>query len=56
MLDAAHQRLGGLIVLIWDNLGGHTSALMRRLITTRTWLPVYQLPSYAPNLNPVESV
>lgn len=56
LLDAAHQQLGGPIVLIWDNLGGHTSALMRRLTATRTWLRVYQLPSYAPELNPVESV
>ena len=29
---------------------------MRRLVATRTWLRVYQLPSYAPELNPVESV
>lgn len=56
LLDAAHQQLGGPIVLVWDNLGGHTSALMRRLVATRTWLRVYQLPSYAPELNPVESV
>jgi len=56
LLDAAHQQLGGPIVLVWDNLGGHTSALMRRLVGTRKWLRVYQLPSYAPELNPVESV
>lgn len=56
LLDAAHQQLGGPIVLVWDNLGGHTSALMRRLLATRKWLRVYQLPSYAPELNPVESV
>lgn len=56
LLDAAHQHLGGPIVLVWDNLGGHTSALMRRLVSARKWLRVYQLPSYAPELNPVESV
>ncbi|MGC7102629.1 transposase [Amycolatopsis lurida] len=56
LLDAAHQQLGGPIVLVQDNLGGHTSALMRRLVTTRQWLRVYQLPSCAPDLNPVESV
>ena len=56
LLDAAHQQLGGPIVLIWDNLGGHTSARMRHLAAARTWLRVYQLPSYAPDLNPVESV
>jgi putative transposase len=26
------------------------------LVATRDWLGVYQLPSYAPELNPVESV
>lgn len=56
LLDAAHQQLGGPIVLVWDNLGGHTSTAMRRLIANRPWLRVYQLPSYAPELNPVESV
>jgi putative transposase len=56
LLDAAHQQLRGPIVLVWDNLGGHTSVLMRRLVTARRWLRVYQLPSYAPELNPVESV
>lgn len=36
LLDAAHQQLGGPIVLVWDNLGGHTSALMRTLTASRT--------------------
>jgi len=55
-LDAAHRRLGGPIVLVWDNLNTHTSAVMRRLTATREWLTVYQLPSYAPEFNPVEAV
>ena len=54
LLDAAHQQLGGPIVLVWDNLGGHISAAMRRLIATRPWLRIYQLPAYAPELNPAE--
>jgi DDE superfamily endonuclease len=56
LLDAAHQQLTGPIVLVWDNLQGHVSAAMRKLIATRPWLRVYTLPSYAPELNPVESV
>lgn len=32
LLDAAHQQLGGPIVLVWDNLHGHVSAAMRVLI------------------------
>ena len=56
LLDAAHQQLGGPIVLVWDNLHGHRSAAMRALIATRPWLRVYQLPSYAPELNPAEGI
>ncbi len=55
-LDAAHQQLGGPLVLVWDNLNTHTSRAMRDLITAREWLTVYQLPSYASELNPVEPV
>ncbi|WP_203968025.1 hypothetical protein [Sphaerisporangium melleum] len=33
--DAAHQQLGGPIVVVWDNLNTHTSAEMRRLIAAR---------------------
>lgn len=29
---------------------------MRRYIAERDWLTVYQLPSYAPDLNPVEGI
>jgi DDE superfamily endonuclease len=56
LLDAAHQQLGGPIVLVWDNLNTHVSAAMQELIAARLWLTVYQLPAYAPELNPVEGV
>jgi DDE superfamily endonuclease len=56
LVDAAHQQLGGPIVVVWDNLNVHISAVMQRLITTRPWLTVFQLPAYAPELNPVEGV
>jgi transposase len=56
LLDAAHQQLAGPIVLIWDNLPTHLSRAMRQLIAARSWLTVYQLPAYAPELNPVEGV
>jgi hypothetical protein len=56
LLDAAHQQLGGPIVVIWDNLNTHRSAAMRELIATRDWLRVIRLPAYAPELNPVEQV
>jgi hypothetical protein len=55
-LDRVHQQLGGPVVLVWDGLNTHTSRAMRELIAARTWLTVFQLPAYAPELNPVEAV
>ena len=40
----------------WDNLNTHVSRTMTDLIAARDWLTVYQLPQYASELNPVESV
>ena len=56
LLDAAHQQLGGPIVLVWDGLPAHKSAKMRAWIASRRWLRVYQLPGYAPELNPTENI
>jgi len=56
LLDGAHQQLAGPIVLVWDNLPTHTSRAMRQLIAARSWLTVFQLPAYAPELNPVEGI
>ncbi|WP_165969718.1 transposase [Nonomuraea terrae] len=56
LFDAAHQQLGGPLVVIWDNLNTHVSAAMRELVERRAWLTVIQLPAYAPELNPVEGV
>jgi hypothetical protein len=55
-LDAAHQQLHGPVIVVWDGLNTHTSRAMRELIAARTWLTVFQLPAYAPELNPVEPV
>ncbi len=56
LLDTAYQQLHAPIVLVWDGLNAHKSARMRALVAARPWLRVYQLPSYAPELNPVEKV
>jgi putative transposase len=56
LLDAAHQQLGGPIVLAWDGLPAHKSAKTRAVIAARPWLRVYQLPGYAPELNPTENI
>ncbi|MEU9979596.1 IS630 family transposase [Streptomyces sp. NPDC051014] len=56
LIQTAHQQLGGPIVLVWDNLNTHLTAGMRRYIAERDWLTVFQLPPYATDLNPVESI
>jgi hypothetical protein len=56
LLDAAHQQLQAPIVLVWDGLSAHKSPPIRAAVAARPWLRVYQLPSYAPELNPVEKV
>jgi putative transposase len=56
LLDAAHQQLGGPLVVVWDNLNTHVSAAMKELVMARDWLTVIQLPPYAHELNPVELV
>jgi hypothetical protein len=56
LLDAAHQQLGGPIVLVWDGLNTHGSTVMKRLVAARPWLHVFRLPAYAPELNPVEAL
>ena len=55
LITAAHQQLHAPLILCWDNLNTHISAQMRTLLHAhREWLTVVQLPSYAPDLNPVE--
>jgi DDE superfamily endonuclease len=54
LLDAAHQQLGGPLVVVWDNLTTHVTDTMADLIAARDWLTVYRLPPYAHELNPVE--
>lgn len=56
LLDSVHQQLRAPIILVWDRLNTHVSAVMRELIAARAWLQVVLLPSYAPDLNPVEAV
>ena len=57
LLIAAHRQLpGGVIVLVWDNLNVHLHAELRAFTSAQEWLRVFQLPSYAPDLNPVEGI
>ncbi|MFI1801993.1 transposase, partial [Streptomyces sp. NPDC020379] len=56
LLTAAHHQLQGPLVLVWDNLNVHLDARLRAFITSRDWITSFQLPSYAPDLNPVEGI
>jgi transposase len=56
LLIAAHQQLGAPLVLIWDNLNVHRDKRLRSFIDGHDWITSFQLPSYAPDLNPVEGI
>ena len=57
LLDNAHQQPGEPIALVWDGLlPAHRPPRMRALVAARPWLRVYQLPDYAPELNPTENI
>ena len=55
LITAAHQQLHAPLILCWDNLNTHISGVMRTMLQPhRECLTVVQMPSYAPDLNPVE--
>ncbi|MEU1182865.1 transposase [Streptomyces sp. NPDC005820] len=57
LLIRARVQLGGPIVLVWDNVRLHLTKSLRELIETNAdWLTVFQLPTYAPDLNPQEGI
>jgi hypothetical protein len=57
-LEGLRRFLGGQkATLVWDGLPAHRSLAMRTwLRRQRSWLVVEPLPSYAPDLNPVEAL
>jgi putative transposase len=55
LIAAAHKELKAPVILIWDRLNTHVSAVMRSFITSHpSWLSEVRLPAYAPELNPAE--
>jgi DDE superfamily endonuclease len=55
LITAAHQELQAPVILIWDRLNTHVSAVMRTFIQAHPgWLTEVRLPAYAPELNPAE--
>ncbi|MFC8720627.1 transposase [Kitasatospora sp. NPDC057198] len=57
LLVRVHAQLGGPIVLVWDNLRLHLAKPLPAFIEANShWLTVFQLPTYAPDLNPQEGI
>jgi hypothetical protein len=57
LIAAAHHQVQAPLIVIWDNLNTHVSAVMREFTGAHPdWLTVIQLPAYAPDLNPCEGV
>ncbi|WP_370146524.1 transposase [Kitasatospora sp. GAS206B] len=56
LLIRAHIQLGGPIVLVWDNCEHLVEPLREFIADHADWLTVFQLPSYAPDLNPQEGI
>jgi transposase len=57
VLDGLGRQLQGQpVTVIWDNLGAHHAGDLHAWAATQPWLEVEYLPSYAPELDPVEGL
>jgi hypothetical protein len=57
LIVATHQHLGAPLVWCWDNLNVHLAGQLADFAAEHAdWLRIVQLPTYAPELNPVEGV
>ncbi|MFE4922322.1 transposase [Streptomyces sp. NPDC056661] len=57
LIIRAHIQLAAPIVLVWDSLRLHLTTGMKDFIAANAdWLTVFQLPTYAPDLNPTEGI
>ena len=55
LIAAAHSQLHAPLILVWDNLNTHISAVMGRFVSSHPdWLTEVRLPAYAPELNAAE--
>ena len=55
LIAAAHGKLHAPVILIWDNLNTHISAVMGTFVSSHPdWLTEVRLPAYAPELNAAE--
>jgi len=56
-LQTLVRHLPGPLLLLWDRLPGHRSRLVQDYIASlQGWIHQEYLPSYAPELNPVEFI
>ena len=49
-----HRQLGRELIVVWDRWNVHRSAATK--LSKFDWLQIEYLPSYAPELNPVEAM
>nr|WP_236060145.1 transposase [Actinacidiphila acididurans] len=57
LIIRARAQLGGPVVLVWDNVRLRLTRPLREFIEASSgWLTVFQLPTYAPDLNPQEGI
>ncbi|WP_420824026.1 MULTISPECIES: IS630 family transposase [Streptomyces] len=57
LIVVAHNQLKAPVVWVWDNLNVHlVDELALFFMENEEWLTVFQLPSYAPELNPQEGI
>ncbi|MGN9846918.1 transposase [Nonomuraea sp. H19] len=57
LIISAHQQLGAPLVWCWDNLNVHLAQELADFAAgNKDWLRVFQMPAYAPELNPAEGV
>lgn len=53
-LKDLRRHVRGTVILIWDRLPAHRSKMVQDFIRSQPWLLQEWLPSYAPELNPIE--
>ncbi|MFE3940358.1 transposase [Streptomyces sp. NPDC059118] len=57
LIVRARIQLGSPIVLVWDNVRLHLTTAIKDFIAANVdWLTVFQIPTYAPDLNPQEGI
>jgi hypothetical protein len=57
VLDGLGHQLGHQpVTVIWDNLGAHHAGDLEVWVKGQPWLVLAYLPSYAPELDPVEGL